>query len=164
MHELQRLERGGQNRIPFLYLLQELHTPLVDAYDLHHHGWGTMGFSGCCWPPCFLRSQGPDDGRLYAHIHRYRFPLGNVALKNMVARQRPCWLDPSVGLLVQVPRDFSFPSGHSMVGFEGAVSIFMFNRKLGHTGLMPAVLIAFSRLYLFVHFPRMCWRESSWEP
>ena len=81
------------------------------------------------------------------------FLLGNVALKNMVARQRPCWLDPSVGLLVQVPRDFSFPSGHSMVGFEGAVSIFMFNRKWGIPALMLAVLIAFSRLYLFVHFP-----------
>ena len=81
------------------------------------------------------------------------FLVGNVALKNMIARERPCWLDPSVRLLIQVPRDFSFPSGHSLVSFEGAVSIFMFNRKWGLPALMLAVLIAFSRMYLFVHFP-----------
>ena len=45
------------------------------------------------------------------------FLLGNVLLKNMAARQRPCWLDPSVELLVRVPKDFSFPSGHSLVSF-----------------------------------------------
>ena len=81
------------------------------------------------------------------------FLLGNVLLKNMAARQRPCWLDPSVELLVRVPKDFSFPSGHSLVSFEGAVCIFLFNRKWGIPALMLAVLIAFSRLYLFVHFP-----------
>ena len=81
------------------------------------------------------------------------FLLGNVMLKNIAARQRPCWLDPSVELLVPVPKDFSFPSGHSLVSFEGAVCIFLFNRKWGIPALMLAVLIAFSRLYLFVHFP-----------
>ena len=74
-------------------------------------------------------------------------------LKNIAARQRPCWLDPSVELLVAVPKDFSFPSGHSLVSFEGAVCIFLFNRKWGIPALMLAVLTAFSRLYLFVHFP-----------
>lgn len=81
------------------------------------------------------------------------FILGNIALKNMIARERPCWIDPAVQLLVQVPKDYSFPSGHSMVSFEGAVSIFMFNRKWGIPALMLAVLIGFSRMYLFVHFP-----------
>ena len=81
------------------------------------------------------------------------FLLGNVMLKNIAARQRPCWLDPSVELLVPVPKDFSFPSGHSLVSFEGAVCIFLFNRKWGIPALMLAVLTAFSRLYLFVHFP-----------
>lgn len=81
------------------------------------------------------------------------FLLGNVALKNLIARDRPCWLDPTVQLLVQVPRDYSFPSGHTLVSFEGGVTIFMFNRKWGIPALMLAVLIAFSRMYLFVHFP-----------
>lgn len=138
----------------FLYLLQELHTPLVDGLmtfitTLGDHGIFWLLLAAVLFAVPRTRMMG---GCMLISIG-IGFLLGNVALKNMVARQRPCWLDPSVGLLVQVPRDFSFPSGHSMVGFEGAVSIFMFNRKWGIPALMLAVLIAFSRLYLFVHFP-----------
>lgn len=79
--------------------------------------------------------------------------LGNALMKPMVARPRPCWLDPSVSLLIASPRDFSFPSGHTLVSFEGAVSICLFNRKWGIPAVMLAVLIAFSRMYLFMHFP-----------
>ena len=37
--------------------------------------------------------------------------VGNVVLKNLVARPRPCWLDESVQLLIATPKDFSFPLG-----------------------------------------------------
>lgn len=40
--------------------------------------------------------------------------VGNVALKHLVARSRPCWLDPSVQLLIATPTDYSFPSGHTL--------------------------------------------------
>ena len=66
--------------------------------------------------------------------------LGNLALKNLFARPRPCWLDESVPLLIARPSDYSFPSGHTMAGAIGAA-------------IPLAVLIAFSRLYLYVHFP-----------
>ena len=103
---------------------------------------------GC---PAFFISQDQAFRRMYADIHSSRISFGQC--KNIAARQRPCWLDPSVELLVPVPKDFSFPSGHSLVSFEGAVCIFLFNRKWGIPALMLAVLTAFSRLYLFVHFP-----------
>ena len=137
-----------------LYTLQELRTPLVDGLmvfitSLGDHGWfwilmGVLLFS---FPRTRLLG-----GCMLISIAA-GFLLGNVLLKNMAARQRPCWLDPSVELLVRVPKDFSFPSGHSLVSFEGAVCIFLFNRKWGIPALMLAVLTAFSRLYLFVHFP-----------
>lgn len=79
--------------------------------------------------------------------------LGNVLLKNLIARERPCWIDSQILLLIENPKDFSFPSGHTMVSFEGAVSIFMKNRRWGIAALFLAILIACSRLYLFVHFP-----------
>lgn len=79
--------------------------------------------------------------------------LGNLLLKNMIARDRPCWLDRSVQLLIPVPNDYSFPSGHTLASFGSAVCIFLFNRKWGAPALMLAVLISFSRLYLFAHFP-----------
>ena len=79
--------------------------------------------------------------------------IGNVALKNIIARQRPCWIDPNIILLIPNPTDFSFPSGHTLASFEAATMIFLHNKKYGTLALGLAILIAFSRLYLFVHFP-----------
>ena len=79
--------------------------------------------------------------------------IGNIFLINLVARDRPCWIDPTIQLLVASPKDFSFPSGHTMASFEAAVSIFLYNRRWGAAAFVLAVLISFSRLYLFVHFP-----------
>ena len=79
--------------------------------------------------------------------------LGNLLLKPLVARPRPCWLDMGVTLLVAVPRDYSFPSGHSLSGFIAATVLLCQDKRLGVPALVLALLIAFSRLYLFVHFP-----------
>ena len=79
--------------------------------------------------------------------------LGNGIVKNLVARERPCWLDESVSLLIEVPKDYSFPSGHTLASFEAAISILLYRKRLGIAALILACLIGFSRLYLFVHFP-----------
>lgn len=79
--------------------------------------------------------------------------FGNGILKNLIARQRPCWIDESVKLIIETPKDFSFPSGHTFSSFAASLSIFMYHKKLGISAFILAVLIAFSRLYLFVHFP-----------
>lgn len=81
------------------------------------------------------------------------FLVGNILLKNLIARPRPCWLEPGVALLIPVPQDYSFPSGHTLASVEGALSIFWYNKKWGIAALILAALIAFSRMYLFVHFP-----------
>lgn len=79
--------------------------------------------------------------------------LGNLFLKNLIARPRPCWLNPEVPLLVSVPEDFSFPSGHTLSSFIAAFLLTKTNRKLGYGAIPLACLMAFSRLYLYVHFP-----------
>ncbi len=79
--------------------------------------------------------------------------VGNVILKNVIARPRPCWLDPSVPLLVSVPTDYSFPSGHTMASVIGATILTQTDRRFGYAAIPLAALIAFSRLYLYVHFP-----------
>ena len=79
--------------------------------------------------------------------------IGNLILKNLIARDRPCWIDSQVVLLIENPKDYSFPSGHTLVSFEGAVSILLKNKRWGIAALVLACLIACSRLYLFVHFP-----------
>lgn len=79
--------------------------------------------------------------------------ITNVGLKPLVARERPCWINDTVQLLVDVPKDYSFPSGHSQISFVSAAAIFWNNRKWGIAAFVLAALIAFSRLYLYVHFP-----------
>ena len=79
--------------------------------------------------------------------------IGNLLLKPLVARPRPCWLDETVRLLAASPTDYSFPSGHTLSSFIAAVILLRYDLRFGIPALALAVLIAFSRLYLFVHFP-----------
>lgn len=81
------------------------------------------------------------------------FLLGNCLLKNLIARPRPCAVDPGIQLLVPFPSEYSFPSGHTLNGFTAAVTIFLHYRRIGIAALLLAGTIAFSRLYLFVHYP-----------
>ena len=79
--------------------------------------------------------------------------VGNVLLKNIVARPRLCWIDTSVQLLIANPTDYSFPSGHTLLSAISAVILAKTDRRFGYAAIPLAVLIAFSRLYLYVHFP-----------
>lgn len=78
---------------------------------------------------------------------------GNFWLKPWIARPRPCWLEPFVTLLIANPADYSFPSGHTLASVISAVILTGTNRRFGFAAIPLAVLIAFSRLYLYVHFP-----------
>lgn len=137
-----------------LYYLQTLHTPWLDPFmvfisSICDHGEIWIAIAAVLL--CFKRTRIIGIAMVLSMLTGYL--LGNMWMKNFFGRQRPCWIDPSVQLLVRNPADFSFPSGHSLISFEGAVSIWLRNKKWGAAALVPAVLIAFSRLYLFVHFP-----------
>ena len=80
--------------------------------------------------------------------------IGNIILKPIVARMRPFDIYPLIdGLLIKIPKDYSFPSGHTMSSFAPIVVLLYFNRKIGVCALIIGSLIAFSRLYLYVHYP-----------
>ncbi|MBQ7097667.1 MAG: phosphatase PAP2 family protein [Clostridia bacterium] len=79
--------------------------------------------------------------------------IGNLVLKNVVARPRPCWLDDGIRLLISNPTDYSFPSGHTLASFVSAFVLLGDSKRLGIPALIVAAFIAFSRMYLFVHFP-----------
>ena len=78
--------------------------------------------------------------------------VGNLALKPLIARPRPYDVVDFV-LLVPPLTDFSFPSGHTMASFAAAVVIRRRSRGLGIGAFALGSAIAFSRLYLFVHYP-----------
>ena len=74
-------------------------------------------------------------------------------MKPLFARERPCWIDTTVQLLVSVPKDYSFPSGHTLSSVIAATVWTAADRRFGAVAIPVAVLIALSRLYLFVHLP-----------
>ena len=82
----------------------------------------------------------------------------NLWLKPWIGRLRPfdyqlqCY-GRVIPLLIKAPTDFSFPSGHTIASFEAATVLLLRHKKWGTPALILAILIAFSRLYLYVHFP-----------
>lgn len=79
------------------------------------------------------------------------FLIGNIILKPVIARTRPFDMY-DIELLISKPTDFSFPSGHTLSSFAAATAIVLNNRRFGFPALALASLIAFSRLYLQVHY------------
>ena len=81
--------------------------------------------------------------------------IGNVILKNAIARTRPYDVNTAMQaeLLVKALSDFSFPSGHTTAAFELATVWMMRDRRFGIPALVFAFVMAFTRLYLYVHYP-----------
>lgn len=78
----------------------------------------------------------------------------NLFLKNIVARPRPFAEIEALIPLIAKPTDFSFPSGHTTASFAVAlVMLRMLPKKIGIPAVVLAALVAFSRLYLGVHYP-----------
>ena len=137
-----------------LYWFQGLHNPILDKIAV---AVTTLGNSGVFWIIVtllmLLLCKDKRGGLTSALALVLSLLVCNVLLKNLIARDRPCWIDPAVELLVKTPKDYSFPSGHSSASFAAAVAIFQFYKKPGIAALILAGCIAVSRMYLFVHFP-----------
>lgn len=137
-----------------LYALQEIHNPVLDKIMIFIT---TLGDEGLFWIGigivCLVLKKHRRMGLQVLLSMLVTFIVGNLILKNLFARQRPCAIDPSIELLIPYPSEFSFPSGHSMNGMTAAMALYLNNKKIGVPALIIALLIGFSRMYHFVHFP-----------
>ena len=79
--------------------------------------------------------------------------VGNLVIKNLFMIDRPFIGNPHITLLIDAPLDYSFPSGHALSSFISAFIIFYNNKKWGILAIILALLISFSRMYLYVHYP-----------
>ena len=82
----------------------------------------------------------------------------NIILKPGVARIRPYdfqlqYFAKEIQLIAGGMHDFSFPSGHTIASFEACTALMLGNKKFGIPAAVLAVLVAFSRLYLYLHYP-----------
>ena len=77
----------------------------------------------------------------------------NLTLKPLIGRVRPFAVNTAVQLLIEAPLDASFPSGHTAVSFAAVFALRAGGSPLWKPALVLASVIAFSRLYLYVHWP-----------
>lgn len=98
----------------------------------------------------------------------------NVILKNLIGRDRPFffytvermanydlpqlknWVPVTEGdikWLVASDLHKSFPSGHTIACFEASTVLLIKDKRMGIPAAIIAFLVAFSRLYLYVHWP-----------
>ncbi|MUU12027.1 MAG: phosphatase PAP2 family protein [Oscillibacter sp.] len=77
----------------------------------------------------------------------------NIVLKPLVGRVRPFLVNTAVELLTAPPADASFPSGHTAASFAAVFALRASGSPLWKPALVLAAGIAFSRLYLYVHWP-----------
>ena len=77
----------------------------------------------------------------------------NIILKPLIGRSRPFVLNELAELLIAAPMDASFPSGHTAASFAAVFALKTAGSPLWKPALAAALVIAFSRLYLYVHWP-----------
>lgn len=147
-----------------LHALQDLHSNVLDKIMLLIT---TLGDAGLLWIGTgllliFVPAIGKEDKE---HVKMRKimgismllsllinFICGNLIIKNIVQRPRPYVVDTSVVPLI-FPSEYSFPSGHTSSSFTAACAIFLNHKKAGIVAFIMAAMIAFTRLYLFVHYP-----------
>ena len=140
--------------LPILFWIREhLTTPFLDAVMPYI---SSLARTGEVWIllalilVCFKKTRKAGVAMGLAMACGYL--IGNMGMKNLFARTRPYDV-AEVELLVAKLHDFSFPSGHTLVSFEAATALTVYHRRWGVAALVLAALIAYSRLYLFVHYP-----------
>ncbi len=117
----------------------------------------TLGNGGALWLATGILMMFFKSSRRYGMVLLLSLLLAYTVsvelLQPLVGRVRPFVAQNIGDLLIIAPKHFSFPSGHSASSFAAATAIAFWNKWVGIVALVCASLIAFSRLYLYVHYP-----------
>ena len=137
-----------------LHWFQSIHCAPLDALAIF---FDTIGAHGELWIALaivlLLFKKTRKAGLAVAVALLLHLLIGDSFLKPLVARPRPCDLDPSVAMLVPRPIGWSFPSGHTSSAFAAASALLFEKSRLAPYALVLAAFIGLTRLYLYVHFP-----------
>ena len=160
-----------QIEFQILDALQKIHTPVLDGVMCLIT---SLGNAGIIWilltialliNPKIRRTKEETACRLFGESGRRSgcillaalildLILCNGILKNLFHRVRPYDIRTSIELLVKRPVDYSFPSGHTAASFAAVAALYFAGAKKWWKITLPlAILMAFSRMYLYVHYP-----------
>lgn len=79
--------------------------------------------------------------------------IGEIVIKHMVARSRPTKFLLQEEMLIKEPVSYSFPSGHTSSSFAASCMLASCFGLMSIPAFIFAALMAFSRVYLRVHYP-----------
>jgi len=79
--------------------------------------------------------------------------LSGYVISPIIRRVRPCHAIQHAATLLPCNVDYSMPSDHAIIAGAFAAGLWLVNRKLGFVAVVLAVLLAFSRVYVGVHYP-----------
>ncbi len=132
----------------------KIHRPALDKTMILFSKAGTFGT--IWWFVCLLFLMTPRwrlTGFNFVFSLCIAHLMGQIIIKNIVKRKRPCHLLDDDDLIVDRPRYYSFPSGHTAASFA-MVGVALLRCQF--ITLLPILIIAsiisFSRIYLRVHY------------
>ncbi|AFA49630.1 phosphatase PAP2 family protein [Acetobacterium woodii] len=141
-----------------LNLLVWIHQHLVvaqlnDFFVLITNLWGNGLLAVLLTLILIIKKETRLTGLIIAASLLFDLLIVNVMLKPLIARPRP-YTFYQIAMLLPEQKDFSFPSGHSSSVFAFVWAYFSTRKDLLRWLLLGfALLVSFSRLYLFVHYP-----------
>lgn len=139
--------------LSILNWIQTLRTPMLDRFSAL---FTSLGDHGEIWFIILLILFVMKKTRKVAILGLIAISVEVVLIsgiiKPIVMRPRPFYANP-VDLIISVPRGSSFPSGHAASSFAVAMILYFNNIKYKPIYISLAILMAFSRLYAYVHYP-----------
>jgi undecaprenyl-diphosphatase len=155
VHDLQMLEWLLYHDSQLRLLLASVEAPVVDQLMLGFSGAGARGqvWIGLAALILVLRPwRAAGVWRTFLALG-LTFLVNDIVVKPAVGRERPFVVVADVRVVGEQPETLSFPSGHAASSFAGAFAL----TRVWPAARLPlwalAVLIAFSRIYIGVHYP-----------
>ena len=144
--------KAWDNRI--LTILSQKHTPVLNKMMVIITTTGNYGYVWFALSiPLLIINRSRLTGLTMILAMLITGLTGEITIKHVVARVRPCNREFGKDLLIKHPAHYSFPSGHTASSFAVSMVMFFMLPALFVPVVIYAVLMAFSRMYLLVHYP-----------
>ncbi len=139
--------------LQILDFIQTLRNPALDQF---FKIFSTLGDHGELWIFLifFIYFKRKDKHLLFYSFAALIISVIGVELliKPLIQRPRPFISNPSIQTLLR-PHGYSFPSGHTVTSLALVTFLALNNVSYKSVYISAALLMAFSRLYLYVHYP-----------